>query len=152
MLADWLCLEPLIKTRLADVVDDSGNPVRVFSAADLEGVRAATQHTPAIHVLFDRYQLAEQQGKGLVQAWDQIWSVIVVVRNVRRAATGEASRADAGPIIGQVLARLQGWLPNDGEHGPLMPTNPSYRAGNVAGTATFPFSFATRVQTQGARR
>lgn len=141
---DYLSAEELIKTRVkTQVVELATN---TFSAADMAGVSEAEQFTPAAHVLYYGDRVAEGQGRssnGECQCVDQVWYVILVFRNVRDTVTGQAVRAEAGPVIKKVLKALQGWQLTN-EHGPLKRVN-GPAPGHRAGFLYIPLCFTTRV-------
>ena len=141
---NYLSAESLIVDRLKALVPEFGP--NVFSAADMEGVSEASQNTPAAHVLYYGDRVVEGQGRsstGEVQCVDQVWYVVLAVRNVRDQITGQATRAEAGPLLKKTLKALQGWAPSV-EHGPMKRSNgaaPGFKAGYIY----IPLCFSTRI-------
>ncbi len=145
MLTNYLAAEQLIIDRLRA---NTTVPERhVLSAADLANVAEATQPTPALHVIFTGYAPTQEKGDGLIQQTEQTWTVIVVVRNVREAATGTPARRDAGGYLAEVLAALQGWKPS-AEH-TAMKLAPAPAPGYSSGYGYFPLAFTTRTTSKG---
>ena len=142
-MENYLSAEPAIIARLKAMIPEL---VGAFSASDLEGVAEAKQTTPAVHVLYYGDRVVEGNGRsstGEIQCVDQVWYVVLAVRNARTQLTNEAARADAGPLALKVLKALQGWQPSP-EHGPLKRVNGA-GPGFKAGFAYLPFCFATRI-------
>ena len=140
---NYLSAEPAIIARLKASVPEL---LGVFSASDLEGVVEAQQTTPAAHVLYFGDKVVDGSGRsstGEVQCVDQLWYVVLAVRNARNQITGQAARADAGPLISKILKALQGWVPTQA-HGPLKRINGA-GPGFKSGFAYLPFCFTTRV-------
>jgi hypothetical protein len=140
---DYLSAEPAIIARLKDQVPEMRGH---FSASDLEGVVEAQQVTPAVHVLYYGDRVVSGSGTsstGEMQCVDQLWYVVLAVRNARTPNTNEAVRADAGPLVSKVLKALQGWKPS-ALHGPLKRINGA-DPGFKAGFAYFPYLFQTRL-------
>jgi hypothetical protein len=75
--------------------------------------------------------------------------VYLVVRNLRTTVTGADNRAEAGPLITQVNAKLQGWKPS-AEFGELLRITPPpvrYRHGN----GYFPLAYKARTISRGVQ-
>lgn len=109
-VTDHLMAEPLLIERVKSQV----NGLRaVLSAADLAGVTAAQQLTPAVHVLYMGDQVPTGEGDrgwtGRPQKIIQQWMAVVAVRNARTQRTGAAAREDAGPLLSQLIAALAGF-------------------------------------------
>jgi hypothetical protein len=141
---NYLSAEPLIIARLKAVVTELGG--NVFSAADLDGVNANSQITPAAHVLYYGDRVAQGNGRsstGECQCTDQVWYVVLAVRNAASQETGEDARLEAGILLKKIMKALQGWQPSP-EHGYLIRGN-GPAPGFKAGFAYFPILFTTRV-------
>jgi len=114
--ADYLALEDLIVARLQA---ETAMPDRqVLTAPDIEEVEEQQQTTPAYHVIYagDR---AAGGARGVAanaraQVVEQLWLVVVAVKNVRKVRRGKAAREDAGPWVTEAIAALQGWKPASG--------------------------------------
>jgi hypothetical protein len=65
--------------------------LKVLTAPELAGLKKASQPVPAVHVIPDGWTIGE---KGGVAEITERWLTVVVVRNVRNAATGEDARAE----------------------------------------------------------
>jgi len=108
--ADFLALEPLLVARLRAALPAS---VAVLTAADLGAVAEGTQPTPAVHVLYRGYAPARAgETAAMWEALDQYWLTVVAVRNASSVVTGDAARADAGPLMAAVIAALGGYVPD----------------------------------------
>lgn len=144
-LDDFLALEPLLIERLKDRV--SLVPERhVMAAADLAGMREDSQPKPALHVIYDGYEVPRTQPANRRATVRHHWLVVVVVKHVRR--TGSAARAEAGPIATQVVAALQGWQP-EGMSFLLDLAQPRYKPNYTPGAAYLPLGFTHDIITHG---
>jgi hypothetical protein len=126
---NFLALEPHLVAAVKAVVAGISPAVHVLTAADLGDVKESAQRTPAVHLIYGGYRVAED----LATAWrlEHTWYAVVVVKHVGAQRTGEAARAAAGPLLAQVVGALAGSsLP--GATRPLALTTPpraEYRAG-----------------------
>lgn len=103
-------LEPLLLERLRERMTTAR---AVLSAADLSGVSAAAQVTPAVHVIFTGYRLVEMREDGVVARIEQDWLTVAVARNVSPGGQAAAAqREDAGAIADELIAVLMGWRPS----------------------------------------
>lgn len=140
-----LSAEALITARLISQVPELLDSV--FSAADLEGVTSAGQKTPAAHVFYFGDRIVEGPGgrssQGDMQCVDQVWYVVLAVRNVKTQATGVDARLEAGVLMKKVLKALQGFQLSP-EHSPLKRVAgapPGFKAGFLY----LPLCFITRI-------
>ncbi len=121
MLADYLAAEPLIVARLRAQV--AGVPdANVLTAADLAGVEARAQHTPALHLIYDGDEPLGEPGQsetGDTQITWQRWLLVVAVRSARDTTGGSGARAVAGPLLVATIQALAGWRPS-ADHSPLV--------------------------------
>ena len=99
---NFLAAEPLIMERLRDVLPAE---VHVLSAADLAAVAGDHQPTPAVHVLYMGYQVADTR-TGAAAVVDQQWLTVVVTRNVADIEQGFHARQEAGPLAALVMDAL----------------------------------------------
>lgn len=136
-MSGFLGVEPLIVARLADSVPVPG--LKVLAAPDLDGIQAASQPVPAVHVVFGGFDRLEATG-GLIEVVET-WYTVAVVRNSRAAAQGAAARADAGGLMDAVFAALNGWTPAG--YRPLVPATPP-QGGYDAGFGYFPLAWRAR--------
>lgn len=146
MISDYLAAEPLLIARLRAAVAGFR---AVLGAADLDGVAEGAQTVPAAHVIYDGDALpggdASRGGAGAAQMVAQRWLVVVAVRNVRQAATGDGARGEAGPLISQTLAALSGWQPSPSFRPLRRVAGP--RPGYNAGFGYFPLLFEAQLVT-----
>lgn len=103
---NWLALEPHLLALLKDSVSGLSPAVHVLSSADLADVKESAQKTPAVHLIYGGYRIAEDVGT----SWRLVhnWFAVVVVRNVALARSGQAARQDAGPLVAKVVGALVG--------------------------------------------
>ena len=99
---NFLAAEPLLIARLEAVLPAE---VHVLSAADLAHVAGDQQPTPAVHVLYQGYQVADTRTSAAA-AVDQQWLTVVVTRNVADIEQGFHARQAAGPLAAQVMDAL----------------------------------------------
>lgn len=152
MIFDHLGLEAMLVKHLAQSVLEVGD-CRVLTASGIDNMLEEQQHTPAIYVIYhDETPVTDAAGnsaRGKQQLVDQLWMVIIVVRNVSDTS-GTANREDCGPYITKVLASLQNWDPGH----PYMRMNrvkAAYRATYRQGFLYFPLMFSTRLSIKGNR-
>lgn len=119
----------------------------VLTGADLAGVAEGSQPTPAVHVIYQGYRVAEARPDGRAARIEQTWLAVVAVRNVRDARSGEAARNDASLLADGVIDALMGWQP-PGTSSPLKITQ-APRAGYFAGHLYLPLAFTTENTVKG---
>ena len=127
---NWLALEPHLLALIAQAVQGMSPAVHVLTSADLADVKESAQKTPAVHLIYGGYRIAEDLGT----AWRLAhkWYAVVVVRNVAGARSGQAARQDAGPMVARVVGALVG-ASVPGATRPLTLVSPppaTYRAGH----------------------
>lgn len=83
------------------------SPANVFSTADLATVAESSQVTPARHVVLHSYKPASEVGSSA--KWQEIWLVVIVVKNARQGVGAEALRNEAGPMLQETIGALQGY-------------------------------------------
>lgn len=109
---DYLALESLIVDRL---MKETTMPDRhVLTAPDIEQVEEEQQTTPAYHVIYAGDRAPSAGGTAAAsraQVVEQLWLVVVAVRNVRDVRRGKAARELAGPWVTELINALQGWQP-----------------------------------------
>ena len=103
---DFLALQPALVDLVRQAVAGMSPAVHVLTAAELADVKEAGQHTPAVHVVYAGYSVAEAMG---VQ-WRLLhrWYVVAAVRNVSKARSGQAALLDAGALGAHVTGALAG--------------------------------------------
>lgn len=103
---NFLALEPRLLALIAQAVAGLSPAVHVLSAADIPAAREAAQRTPAVLLVYGGYRVVED----LRTAWRlaHTWHVVVTVRNVATARSGQAARQDAGPLLARVMTALAG--------------------------------------------
>lgn len=101
---EFLALEARLVDLLKAATAGMAPAVHVLSAADLADVKLARQHSPAVHVIYGGYSIAEDQGTRLLL--DHTWHAISVLRHVGATRTGEMARAQMGPLLATVMSTL----------------------------------------------
>lgn len=139
-----LDLEPLIRQRLIDTVPALAG---VHSAASLGIDGVGGKKLPAAFVASDGHRVLEVTGFGKTARIASRWLVLVVVRNVQHATTGEAARADAADLVQACLQALMGWQPRAGVQTmqPVTPPPPDYQDGLLI----YPLAFEVGEVIQG---
>ena len=101
---DWMALEPRLMELIKEAVEGISPKVHVMNAADLASVQESVQHTPAIHLIYGGYRVAE----GQLNRWRLVhtWLVVAADRNVAVIRSGQAARRSAGSLLALVTARL----------------------------------------------
>lgn len=127
---NFLALEPHLLALISHAVQDIRPAVHVLSSADLADVKESAQKTPAVHLVYGGFRIAEDMGASwLLQ---HKWYAVVVVRNVATQRSGQAARQDAGPMVTQVMGVLAGAQVPGATRALTLATPPpaSYRAGH----------------------
>lgn len=135
---NFMALEPHLVALVSAAVAGMSPAVHVLTAAELGDVKESAQLTPAVHLIYGGYRVAED----LATAWrlEHTWYAVVVVRHVGTQRTGAAARAVAGPLLATVIGALAGAaLP--GAARPLVLATPP-RADYRAGVQYVPSAFA----------
>lgn len=143
---DHLALEPLLIARLKAEVPGFRD---VLCAADLASIQESSQSTPAAHVVLDSDGFPDTESGKKMTRIEQVWVVMVTVRNVRDTLGGADTRKDAGPLIKAVHKALSGWHPSP-EDKPLVRVKPPYKSGFNAGFGYFPMAFRFTFYAEGA--
>ena len=120
-----LSLEPLLRARLAEIAGFKG----VYGLSDLGAEKP--KPAPCVYVAFDGGRVVDMPDMGSRAKVLARWLVVLAIKNVAKAADGQAAREDAQPLVADVLQKLMGWRP-DQAHMPLrlveMP-RPDYQSG-----------------------
>ena len=103
---NWLALEPHLLALIAQAVQGMSPAVHVLTSADLADVKESAQRTPAVHLIYGGYQVAEAAGT----QWrlQHKWFAVAAVRNVAAVRSGQAARRDAGQLAAIVAGCLAG--------------------------------------------
>ena len=142
MTDDLLVLEPEIVARLTAVL---GNDVRVLTASDISALSEASQPSPAVHVLYGNFRVADDQR--IRWRMEQTWLVVAAVRNVGTLATGQDARRKAGQLAARAINALAGHkLPSAIKPMTLAPNPPSARY--AAGMQYIPVAFLGEILFQ----
>lgn len=136
--SDLTALEPVLVARLKVQLPKG---VHVLTAADLDKVAEASQPVPAVHIVYRGYRPTDARPDGAIVRLIHTWYAVVATRNVREIRSGQAARAEAGPLAGQVLLALMGFKP-EGFAKPLLPV-PAPGPGHSNGFQYMPLAFET---------
>jgi hypothetical protein len=120
-----LSLEPLLRERL----ERSGLFKGVWGLADLNAEK--TKPTPCVYVIYDGARVIESPAPYDKARVAVRWLVVLAVKDVARAADGNAARAAAQPLLAAIFNLLLGWRP-DRAHMELRLTDcprPEYQSG-----------------------
>lgn len=100
----FMALEPRLVELIKRALEGASPAVHVLTAADLADVQEANQPTPAVHLVYGGYRIAQDIGT----AWrlEHTWYAVAAVRNVAQIRTGAAGRQDAGVIATAVALAL----------------------------------------------
>ena len=101
---NFMALEPHLVALVREAVADWRPVVHVLTAADLAGVKESAQRTPAVHVIYGGWRVAEDIGTSV--RLTHTWYVVAAVRNVADARAGSAARQDAGLLLAWVTGAL----------------------------------------------
>jgi hypothetical protein len=147
MIEHYFAAEPLIVARVRAQMPALK---QVFGMADLATLRDnATQFAPCVCVVYDGDEIPQAEsaraGAGAAQVVLQRWVTWLIVRNVREAQRGEATREDAGPLLSSLISALAGWQP-EASFRPLR-RGPSPRPLYQVGTLHFPVLFLAPLVT-----
>ncbi len=138
----------LIQTQLIANLASPDVPCAVQFAAGWKQVVEQLQKSPACFIWHQADKILSgdksNRNHGKNQIVDQIWTVVVTVRNVADIS-GTAAQADADLIIKAVL-KLQG-IKLDADHGHLYRVQSQYMTGYTNGYGLTPFAFSTRIFT-----
>ncbi len=149
MAESLTAIEPQLVERLQSRLPQTGaGKVHVLTAADLANLSESTQPSPAVHIIYQGYAVAETRPDNKAARLTQTWLAVVAVRNLASGKTGAAARADAGQLAATVAAALTGWMP-PGAMRPLQLATPP-AAGYSAGYMYLPLAFTTDVLVQQA--
>lgn len=144
----YLAAGKLIQARLADKLT-SVPPLNIRQSISLEWV-VANALDPSVNIIYhdDKVDMGESGNsqKGKSQLVHQIWLILVTVKNSSDA--GVAAEADAGVILSEVIAALQGYEIRK-ELNPLHRIPCVYRKTEKDGYVHLPLMYATKVITTG---
>lgn len=140
---DFWVLEAELLERLRACLAASRPGLHLLGAADLAGVTEERQLCPAVHVLYQGYQVKELNSRGNVARVQQTWLAVVATRNVRALKAGAEAGGLAGLLSGQVLQALMGWQPPSATKPLALAGAPSPRF--AAGHQYLPLAFSTEL-------
>lgn len=103
---DWMAIEPRIVELVQAAVKGLTPAVHVLTASGLYAVQEAAQRTPAIHVIYNGYAVADD----LRVSWvlRHTWLVVAADRNVADIKSGQSARLSAGSLLARVTGHLVG--------------------------------------------
>lgn len=136
---DFLAPEPYIVARLKEALAGLRPQVHVLTAAQLATVREAVQPVPAVHVVWNGFQVLQSREDGAASRLDHTWLIVTAVRNVSQLESNAAARMDAGPLMARAGAALMGFRPPN-VNGPMR-LAPAPGAGGANGFFYMPLAF-----------
>lgn len=139
-------LEPAILARLREQLANLQPPVKLLTAADLNGVSENQQFTPAVHLIYRGYAVAENKHDATSARITQDWLAVVATRNQAGIRAGYKARENGGEIAMQVCAALMGFKPT-GASKPMKLAN-APDAGYSAGFHYLPLAFEAEMTLQ----
>lgn len=109
---DYLFLEPLLVERVRAEVPGLA---KVGGVPDLATVAGQQQLSPAVYLIYLGDDLSDgppaQGGRGQVQTVTQLWAAVLALYCADSNGEGVTARREAGPLLGQLLKALTGWIP-----------------------------------------
>lgn len=140
---DYLFLEPLLIERIKAQVSGLAEVVAV---PDLVSLEEDSQSSPSVYLVYLGDEIgsgaAHQGGLRKIQAVTQNWAAVLHVYYADATGRGEGARLEAGPLLGQLLTALTGWIP-DGCSTPLARTPKQAPVTYSNGHFYYPLVFAT---------
>lgn len=103
---DFMAVEPHLVELVRQAVQGMSPAVHVLTSAEIADVTESRQRTPAIHVIYGGYRIAEDQRI----AWrlEHTWYVVAAVSTAATVRSGQAARQDAGKLAARVVGILAG--------------------------------------------
>lgn len=136
---DFFAAAPLLVERLQARVPMLA---AVLVATDATAAQESAQPTPAAHVIYLGYRIAEQQS-GLLRI-EQHWMTVIAVRDLRQTTREVPAQVTAGPLVGAVVNALAGWQPRQDHSALALMNGPA--AAYAPGAAWIPLVWRTLVQ------
>ncbi len=94
--------------------------VHVLTAMELSEIEEDRQPTPAVHVIYNGYQVTESpRPDGKTVRISQRWLTVIAVRNLRGRGKNDAARQDAIPLAQTLAGSLMGFQPLPKDAGPM---------------------------------
>lgn len=147
-MANYLAAGNLIQARFKDKLT-SVPPLNIRQSISLEWV-VANALDPSVNIIYhdDKVEIDEggNNQRGKTQTVYQVWLILVTVSNSSDA--GVAAEADAGVILSEVIAALQGYEIRK-QLNPLYRIPCPYRKTEKDGYVHLPLMYATKVITTG---
>lgn len=103
---DFMALEQHLVDSVEKAVAGMQPAVHVLTAADLDGVKEQAQRTPAIHVIYGGYSIAEDMR--VTWRLAHRWYIVAAVRSAAKVRSGQVARLSAGALGARVTAALAG--------------------------------------------
>lgn len=142
-LQNFMLLQSELVQRLHARLEAQHPAVYVLTGAELAEVVEEQQLTPAVHLVYQSYKVAESRPDGRAIRIEQTWLAVVACRNVRSLKSGEAARDQAGALAYQVMTALVGWQPACGCKPLRLESGPA--AGYSGGHQYLPLAFVAEI-------
>ncbi|RUI34546.1 hypothetical protein [Pseudomonas aeruginosa] len=141
---DYLFLEPLLVERIQAEVPGLAN---VSGLPDLATLEELSQVSPCVYVIYLGDEIGagadHQGGSRAIQTVTQHWAAVLTVYYADAQGDGEGARREAGPLLGQLIKALTGWVPEQGV-GPLARSPQASPVSYSNGYFYFPLVFTAR--------
>lgn len=114
-----------VRDAIAEALREALPDVAVLTADDLEGVEEAAQPTPAVHLIYQSFDVVSTVPSGKTAQIRQGWMAVCVERHdgeKRKASREVGGRIE--PLVNGVLNTLMGWRHPDTGMRPLVITSP----------------------------
>jgi len=118
---DFMAIELRLVELVGRAVEGLKPAVHVLTASDLSMVQEQAQLTPAIHVIYGGYRIADDMRVSWKLA--HTWYVVAADRSVAAIRSGQPARRSAGSLLSLVTGRLVG-SPVEGAIGTLQLITP----------------------------
>jgi hypothetical protein len=101
---NFMALEPHLVERLQAAVAGMSPAVHVLTAAELAEVAESKQLTPALHLVYGGYRIADDLGN----AWrlEHTWFAVACCRSAAMVRSGSKARQDAGLLATKAALAL----------------------------------------------
>jgi hypothetical protein len=140
---NFMAIEPLIIERLRVAVPELR---AVYTAREADAVLTRREVSPAAHVIYGGFQIAEVMHAGLAARLNQVWLIVITATSAKGGSTGAGPREIAGPLMIAVMQALLGWKPGTGFGRLLLTGSPQAR--HLEGFSYFPLTFTSQVIVQ----
>ena len=104
-------IEAALVARLTERLKDAGHVVAVLTAGEFATMQEQSQVHPAAAVIYNGYEVGDEVGRGVQQAVELSFLVVLVTRSAVDFANGGGAADDVSPIFDALLPAVMGWRP-----------------------------------------